>query len=207
MTVMFARQREGTKNLDFWLKKEEQINNWKQSIGDRGRKAAVVWVLPTIVNSENQRNHRNRLGLISPLDRSSARGSRGLDRAYESHSPILLSIFFFGIIARSSNFTIRFPPGDELLKRDARTDAVSYRAVYILISREIETRSCCIRRSRGKKFAAGNNRIVAPSLLLGPTFLDSWFHSSQFETTFFNSQRFLRGLDTCAILIVEKNLT
>lgn len=126
MKIILVCQREDMKNrsIVWWRRVNKKLgtDNWLEIQEGKRRRA-----LSAIEYSQNRRNRRDRPGLISQRDRS-ARGSRGSDRACRPHTPSgSLPAYFFGTVARSSNFTIRFPPGDELLKRDARRSfPVSY---------------------------------------------------------------------------------
>lgn len=143
-------------------------------VGDRGRKAAVArccW-----------RSEIRRIGEIVVIGRVSLARSIDLARMDREGSightgpipSVPLSAFFSGTIARSSNFTIRFPPGDELLKRDARRSfPVSY-CIPILRERSKLDRVAqdAIEGGGGgrKKDRCGEQLHCGPSSLLGPTF-------------------------------------
>lgn len=116
-----------------------------------------------IENSQNRQNRRDRPSLISPLDRSSARRSRGPDRVVQAPHPSVLPSRLF---LRNRCEIVELYDPISSGRRVAQTRCppiVPGFLLYTDFAREIETRSHCTRRNREgkKKIAAGNNCIVA----------------------------------------------
>jgi len=147
------------------MKKTGEKKKWKRSENNRsesGRSAASAIVKEFAESAKSSWSGWASLARsidLPRVDREGApRSSLDPPRVHLPSPPFLpYLIFFLGIVARSSNFTIRLPPGDELLKRDARWSRSRFpRERYSKLDRVAQV------IDGGGKIAGGNNRVVAP---------------------------------------------